>query len=81
MITVFVLGAVLLFVPLILVVGFSSIACNVGTSSCIPFLYKMLFPALPYVMIVGGVLIGYNMKRISDSLLPEDEDEGELLHQ
>lgn len=45
--------------------------------TCATLLYKQVVAALPYFMLVGGVIIGYNLKRVSDSLLPpveEDDD-------
>lgn len=77
----FVIGALLLFVPLSFAFYFGSQPCDIplpyGASCPPPLLYKEIAPALPFVMIIGGVLIGYNLKRISDSLLPSDEEEGE----
>ena len=51
------LGIVLIETPL----------CRAAPSSCDGMgIYRLSFPALPYIMIGGGVLIGYNMKRASD---------------
>ncbi len=32
---------------------------------------------LPYLMIIGGVIVGYNMKRIADSSKVESSDDGQ----
>ncbi len=81
LVALFVMGAILLLIPLIFILLVGGHACNVGVlvNSCtLPSNYRIMVPALPYLMVVGGVLIGYNMKRISDSLLPQDMDESEV---
>ncbi len=41
-------------------------------------IFSQTISFLPFVMIIGGVLVGYNLKRISDSLEPEsDKGSGE----
>lgn len=81
-VALFVAGALLLVVPLFFVLSFGAQPCGqprpLGASCSLPALYKGVVSILPYVMIIGGVLIAYNFKRISDSLLPRDEDESEL---
>ena len=34
--------------------------------------YKFVLTFFPYVMLAGGLIIGYNMKRIADSMKPVD---------
>ncbi|MGI0078786.1 MAG: hypothetical protein ACRECH_04110 [Nitrososphaerales archaeon] len=77
----FIMGTLLLLVPLFLALSFVAQPCaiprTIGSSCTIPPLFKEVLSALPFVMIIGGVMIGYNLKRISDSLLPREEDETE----
>lgn len=66
----FTVGGLLLVMPLVVVLDWPTNSC---VTSAVDFCmgshaYKMMTNFLPYVMVVGGVLIGYNMKRISDSL-------------
>ncbi len=78
LIAFFLVGAVLLLAPLILVLVLGAHTCSVvavGDACTLTSIYKVIFPSLPYIMLVGGVLIGYNLKRISDSLLPPELDE------
>lgn len=56
----FLIGAIMLVSPLVLVI-------------MKVYAYGMGF--FPYVMIAGGLIIGYNMKRISDSLRYDDDDD------
>ena len=81
----FVAGAILLVVPLILVVIWDGPACSlaqtitVGNAGYCPSLrlFKGLTSLFPFLMVIGTVLIGYNLKRISDSLLPPKEESDE----
>ena len=76
----FVVGAILLVAPLGTVLS-ENASCKSDTSSCGIHSedYRYLLSASPYIMLGGGVLIGFNMKRISDSInsseLDEEEDE------
>lgn len=77
----FTVGAALLVVPLIVIITLGSPACTQGPSVpsyCVSSsTFKFLSSFLPFVMVVGGVLIGYRMKKISDSLKPEDDEDEE----
>jgi hypothetical protein len=68
----------MLVVPLSTVVSENS-ACRADASSCNHTAeYRYLVSAFPYVMLGGGVVIAYNMKRISDHaahIAEEDEDD------
>jgi hypothetical protein len=80
----FVTGAILLAVPLILVVIWDGPTCglaqpaSLGASGFCPsaHLFKSLISMFPFLMVIGAVLIGYNLKRISDSMLPPKEESG-----
>ena len=73
-ILLFTIGSFLLIIPLSVVLietpmcRASSAACNTSET------YKLAVSAFPYVMIGGGMLIGYNMKRISDSMRYDERD-------
>jgi low affinity Fe/Cu permease len=76
----FAIGAALLVVPLILILVWGSSACmqTFAPSYCISTKTFMTVSSfLPFVMLVGGVLIGYRMKKIADSLTPRDEPDEE----
>lgn len=79
MVILFTVGAIMLVAPVGTVLSENS-ACRVDSSSCIHSeSYGYLVSSFPYVMVGGGLLIGYNMKRISDAMnapLPDDEGEG-----
>ncbi len=87
MLLFFIVGAGLLVVPLALVLMWDGPACSgalynfVETSYvCIPTrLLKTLTSFFPFVMVIGAVLIGYNLKKISDSNLPPKEEDEENL--
>jgi hypothetical protein len=66
----------MLVLPLALVVS-SSPSCGPGTICSRSNLYRFGFTLFPYIMLGGGVIIGYNMKRLSDSLKPPESSEGE----
>jgi hypothetical protein len=73
----FAIGAVLLAVPVGAVLTENAL-CRVDTVSCIHTGdYRFLISTFPYVMLGGGVLIAFNMKRISDSINAPDNDENE----
>jgi hypothetical protein len=81
----FTLGAIMLVVPVGTVLSESSL-CRANSSSCIHSEdYGDLVSFFPYVMLGGGMLIGFNMKRVSDSINSHqsrddgrDEDEDSL---
>jgi hypothetical protein len=79
----FVIGALLLVIPLFLVLFVGEPCAGLlpglsGIPICATLLYKQVVAALPYFMLVGGVIIGYNLKRVSDSLLPPVEEDDDL---
>jgi len=64
----------MLVVPLGTVLAENSI-CRSNAAACIHSdEYRYLVSLFPYIMIGGGLLIGYNMKRISDSINKEESD-------
>ncbi|SRR5487761_409428 len=81
----FLLGGILLVVPLIFVLVWNSSICSLsqtastGATGYCPstHLFKSLISFFPFLMVIGTVLIGYNLKRISDSLLPPKEETDE----
>jgi hypothetical protein len=81
----FVAGAILLVIPLILVLFWNGAACGFGdrlsvlsNNYCLsPRLLKSFTSLFPFLMVIGAVLIGFNLKRISDSYLPPDEESKE----
>jgi hypothetical protein len=74
----FSVGAVLLVLPLALVLLWGSASCSTNGPTpayCVsPQTLKMAGSFFPFVMLIGAVLIGYRMKKISDSLLPQEEE-------
>ena len=66
----FTVGGLLLVVPLVAVIDWPTTGCDISAVNFCTgsHAYRMMTTFLPYVMVIGGVLIGYNMKRISDSL-------------
>jgi hypothetical protein len=74
-ILLFAIGSLMLVIPLGTILTENSM-CRANASSCINSeSYRYLVSSFPYVMIAGGLLIGYNMKRISDSINYDDQDE------
>jgi hypothetical protein len=82
-IALFAVGSLMLVIPLAVVLG-SVQLCRSDTTTCFrsePV--RVIFTAFPYVMIGGGVLVGYNMKRVSDSITYDpkrdaaDEEDGD----
>jgi hypothetical protein len=72
-----VLGAILLVSPLAVVV-FQESACAGSQTHCFgDSVNKYVDTFLPYVMLSGGLFVGYSMKRIADSHIVETEDESE----
>jgi hypothetical protein len=79
-VVLFTVGAIMLVAPLSTVL-FENSNCKADSYSCVHSEdYRYLVSAFPYVMLGGGVLIAFNMKRVSDYLNPpEDErEEGDL---
>ncbi|MFI5420420.1 MAG: hypothetical protein ACHQ1H_05590 [Nitrososphaerales archaeon] len=74
-ILLFAIGSLMLVIPLGTVLAENSV-CRANSLECIHSeAYRYLVSSFPYLMIGGGLLIGYNMKRISDSINAEEEDE------
>ncbi len=74
-VVLFSVGALMLVIPVGVVLSESSI-CRANASACIHSdAYRYLVSAFPYIMITGGLLIGYNMKRVSDSINSENLDD------
>lgn len=86
----FIAGAIFLVVPMILVLFWDGPSCGFGDKFSVvpndyclsPHLLKSFASFFPFLMVIGAVLIGYNLKRISDSYLPpkeeSDEDNSEI---
>jgi len=74
----FVVGGLLLVTPLVAVMNWPTRGCEFSTENvCFGSeAYKVSVTLLPYVMLIGGVIIGYNMKRISDSMNESGERRG-----
>jgi hypothetical protein len=84
MLAFFVVGAILMITPLTLIIIWDNPNCAFAQTSlasnsfCLsPHLLKGFASFSPFVMVVGAILIGYNLKRISDSFLPPVEDSDE----
>jgi hypothetical protein len=76
LVQLFVIGSLLLIVPLILIV-FLGFACGDDTSACFgSSTARVIYTISPYPMLGGGLLIGYGMKRLADSRAEESEDDG-----
>jgi len=75
----FAVGAILLAAPLGTVLSENAV-CRSNASTCIHSEdYRYLVSAFPYIMLAGGILIAYNMKRISDSInrpIDNEDEEG-----
>lgn len=62
----------MLVLPVVLVFATNAPCTSESGSVCSTAAYKFGVSFFPYVMVAGGLIIGYNMKRVSDSLrLPE----------
>lgn len=71
------MGTILLLSP-IMVVVFQGSACSSFLTYCLgDNINKYVDAFLPYVMLAGGLFIGYSMKKIADSHIVEAEDESE----
>jgi len=67
----------MLVAPLGTVLSENSI-CRVNATSCDHTeAYRYLVSSFPYIMLGGGVLIAYNMKRVADSINSSSDDESE----
>ena len=75
----FIVGGLLIAVPLVLVIDWSSNACSFTVKYFCRSsqLYRTGSEILPYVMLAGGAIVGYNMKRTYDLANPASDDEGE----
>lgn len=62
----------MLVLPLALVVATTPACTSESGSLCSTSSYKFGLSFFPYVMLAGGLIIGYNMKRVSDSLRPPE---------
>jgi len=70
----FAIGSLMLVVPLGTILTENSM-CKANPTSCINTQsYRYLVSAFPYIMIAGGLMIAYNMKRISDSINYEEPE-------
>ncbi len=76
----FAVGGLLLVLPLLLILTWGSSSCTQGFNVPIYCVsrseFKFSASFLPFVMLMGGVMIAYKMKSISDSLKPPDEEDG-----
>jgi hypothetical protein len=74
-ILLFAIGSLMLVIPLGIVLAENS-TCGANPTECIHSeAYRYLVSSFPYIMIGGGLLIAYNMKKISDSINAEEADE------
>ncbi len=81
----FVIGFCLMLIPLAMILFWNQMGCYaqiLGHAAvshyCLPGnLDKSMELFLPFIMIVGGAMVGYNLKRISDSNLPPPDDKEE----
>lgn len=82
----FMTGFLLLIIPLVLMLFWNEIGCAtevLGHSTLSSYcpsigIFKSADSFFPFLMVIGGVLVGYNLKRISDSFLPPPEDDEEI---
>lgn len=73
----FAVGAIMLVAPVGTVLSESSI-CRADALSCNHTeAYRYLVSAFPYIMLAGGIVIAYNMKRISDHINSSSRDDDE----
>ena len=72
----FTVGSCLLIVPLAIVL-IGSPLCRADSICSSNQDYRVEISTFPYVMIGGGILIGYNMKRIADSMKFDNSENGE----
>ncbi|MCL4519124.1 MAG: hypothetical protein M1587_08010 [Thaumarchaeota archaeon] len=71
--TFFAIGGMMLVLPLALVLATNPVCTpNTETICSTSSAYKFVLSFFPYVMLAGGLIIGYNMKRIADSVKPVD---------
>jgi hypothetical protein len=73
----FAVGAIMLVAPLGTALSENSL-CKTNATACNHSDdYRYLISSFPYIMLGGGLLIGYNMKRISDSINAQHIDDQE----
>jgi len=75
----FAVGILMVCIPLVIVFGWSAETCR-GTVQdfCLGSkLYRTSTTILPYVMLIGGAVIAFNMKRVSDMIYSSDEDDSD----
>lgn len=73
----FTVGVIMLVAPVGTVLSENSM-CKANLPSCNHTdAYRYLVSAFPYIMLGGGVLIAYNMKRISDQINSQSQDESD----
>lgn len=71
----FLLGSLLLVVPLIIIILLGSV-CSGNANSCFNAgTTRFIDTIFPYPMLAGGLFIGYGMKRVADSKAEESEDD------
>lgn len=75
----FVVGSILLVSPIVLAAFWQTTSCNHEFEDlCLGSqFYKSSISFLPYVMIIGGLIIGFNMKRISDSIIANEKEDSD----
>ena len=73
----FVVGGILLIVPLALIFAWTGPSCVSGTEFYCPssMAYKEALSFFPFAMIAGGAMIAFTMKRAADIYLPISTDE------
>jgi len=81
---VFLIGGLMVVVPFLLVLNWSSNTCSADLLNFCrgSQFYKTARTIFPYLMLAGGAIVGYNMKRVYDSLVREERkmDETETEH-
>ena len=77
----FILGGLMVTLPLILMLNWSSSTCSVTVHNFCrgSQLYRTSASVLPYVMLAGGAVVGYNMKRVYDLANPRGEGDGDQI--
>jgi len=74
----FAIGGILLVVPLILIISADTV-CTGGAVGCPnSSTIRIIDTIFPYPMLLGGLLIGYGMKKVTDSKQEESEDEEDV---
>lgn len=71
----FVLGGILLVGPL-LIIAWQGDVCATRTVTCLGIADNKIFDTIfPYLMVAGGLFIGFGMKRFADAQREETESE------